>query len=163
MQETLHCWATQVQNRKGEVHSGFVISTRQLQMGLVRRCLKPSGVKWSLNGLSKWTSVQMETCLSELLVQTLFLVSGERKPARAYFISSSRWHLSYRRWLCLFSQLIMKESRCPMLRKVSSGNREDIPAHVFLFDPGALLSNAAFFSLTQELRGRSLPTLAMAG
>lgn len=31
----------------------------------------------------------------------------------------------------------------------------DIPAHVLLFDPGALLSNAALFSLTQELRGRS--------
>lgn len=54
-------------------------STRQLQMGLVRRRLKPSDFKWSLNGLSKWTSVQMETCLSELLVQTLLLASGERE------------------------------------------------------------------------------------
>lgn len=42
-----------------------------------------------------------------------------------------------------------------MLGKVSSGNREDTPAHLLLFGPGALLSNAALFPLTQELRGRS--------
>lgn len=43
-----------------------------------------------------------------------------------------------------------------MLGKVSSGNREDTPAHLLLFGPGALLSNADLFAVTQELRGRSL-------
>lgn len=79
MWELLRCWATQGQSREGKAHGSFVVSTRQLQMGLARRCLKPSDVKWSLNGLFKWTSVQMETHSSELLSQTLLLMNGERE------------------------------------------------------------------------------------
>lgn len=108
------------QSRKGKAHRSF--STRQLQMGLARWSLKPSDV----------SGVHMDTHLSELLVQTLLLLSGEGNPTRAYCTSLSAWHLSYRRGLCLCSPLITKGSRHrhPTLGEISSGNREDIPGHV---------------------------------
>lgn len=80
--EKLSCWDTQGQSRKGKAHRTFVISTRQLQMGLARQSLKALDV----------SGVHMETHLSELLVQTLLLLSGERKSTRADSTSLPGWH-----------------------------------------------------------------------
>lgn len=70
------------QNRKGIAHRTFVLSIRQLQMGLARQSLKASDA----------SGVHMETRLSELLVQTLLLLSGERKLTRADSTPLPGWH-----------------------------------------------------------------------
>lgn len=126
------------ESRKGKAHRGFVISIRHLQMGLARS-LQPSEV----------SGVHMETPLSELLVQA---------PQEGSLHLTVRVALSYRRWLCLCSSVIMKGSRHPGIHIGRDQLREQRghPWSCLLFASGALLSNDTLFPLEQELREKSL-------